>query len=139
MTCTLNLPLAALLAATLMVAGCSDKKSNDAKTGAAADPVTAGARLKGDVAPILPVDNPTEYQRVQYVCNGGQTMVLQFFTDQRTRVVLDGDTHVLRPVATEDCTLFLGDSVNVRVVGEKATASRDGIVLLSGCQVKLPS
>lgn len=118
----------------VLLAACSGDKSAD-KAATAKDKPEARA----EPAPILPVANPKEYQRVVYNCGNNRELVLKLFDDQRARVDIDNETHVLRPVATDDGTLFLGDFVNVRVVGEKATASRNGIVLMSNCQVQLGS
>ncbi|WP_293369040.1 hypothetical protein [Nevskia sp.] len=127
------IPMLSLAAFALV--GCSGDKPADAgKAAGKAEPQTLG-----EPAPILPVKDPKEYQRVVYNCGNNQELVLKLFDDQRARVEIDHETHVLRPVATDDGTLFLGDFVNVRVVGEKATASRNGIVLLSNCQVQLGS
>ena len=116
-----------------LLAGCSGDKPADAEKARDA------ADSQGEAAPALPVKDPKEYQRVVYNCGNDRQLVLRLFDDQRARVDIDHDTHVLRPVATDNGTLFLGDSVNVRVVGEKATASRDGIVLMSNCRVELGS
>jgi len=120
------------VAATGLV-GCSGDKPADAVKAKAAP------ETQGEAAPALPVKDPKEYQRVIYNCGNNRELVLRLFDDQRARVEIDHETHVLRPVATADGTLFLGDFVNVRVVGEKATASRDGIVLMSNCQVQADS
>lgn len=124
-----------MLTSALLLAACSGDKSADKD----AAPAGAAPEVLGEPAPILPVKDPKEYQRVIYDCGNDRELVLKLFDDQRARVEIDNETHVLRPVATDNGTLFLGDSVNVRVVGEQATASRDGIVLMSNCQVQLGS
>ena len=126
------IPLLSL--AALLLAGCSGDKAADKQAG-----TSAAAAATAAPTPAEPAKNPKEYQRVVYACGNGQQLVLKLFDDQRARVEIDHETHVLRPVTTGDGTLFLGDFVNVRVVGEKATASRNGIVLMSNCQVQAGS
>ena len=115
------------------LAGCSGDKPADAVK------ANAAPETQGEAAAALPVMDPKEYQQVIYNCGNNRELVLRLFDDQSARVEIDHETQVLRPVATADGTLFLGDFVNVRVVGEKATASRDGIVLMSNCRVQAGS
>lgn len=128
------------LAAALLLAGCGGDKSAGPpanKTDDAASPAQPFLKAPAEVAaPAPPVDTAKEYQRVVYRCGNGKELVLKLYDDQRARVEIDHEIHVLRPVTADDGTLFLGDFVNVRVVGDKATASRNGIVLMSNCQVQ---
>lgn len=132
------------MSAALLMTGCGSDKSAapaaDNKAGAAgAAPANAArpfSKLQTETVPAPPTKEAKEYQRVVYACGNGRELVLKLFDDQRARVEIDHETHVLRPVTTDNGTLFLGDFVNVRVIGEKATASRNGIVLMSNCQVQ---
>lgn len=116
--------LAGLAVVTVLLGACSgDDGKAPAVAGTAADAASAA--------------EPKEVQRVVYRCADGRELVLRLHDDQRARVDLDHLTHVLRPVPVDGGTLFLGDSINVRVAGQRATASRDGIVLMANCQAQL--
>lgn len=128
------------LTAALLLAGCGGDKSAEPagrKTGDAASPARPFLNAAAEAAaPAAPADEAKEYQRVVYRCGNGKALVLRLYDDQRARVEIDHEVHVLRPVTADGGTLFLGDFVNVRVLGDKATASRNGIVLMSNCQVQ---
>lgn len=130
------------LTAALLLAGCGGDQSAEppaSKTDDAASPAKPFLKAPAEAAASAPpVDAAKEYQRVVYRCGDGKELVLKLYDDQRARVEIDHEIHVLRPVTADDGTLFLGDFVNVRVVGDKATASRNGIVLMSNCQVQTP-
>lgn len=140
---TLNPVIPMLLLAAAITAGCGRDKSAEPSAAPSADAAGSKAtddkpfsKLQTETVPPPPVEAAKEYQRVVYRCGNGKELVLKLFDDQRARVEIDHETHVLRPVTTDNGTLFLGDFVNVRVIGEKATASRNGIVLMSNCQVQ---
>ena len=132
------------ISALLLLAGCGrDKPATPAADraagstgGTSSDAARPFSKLQTETVPAPPATESKEYQRVVYACGNGRELVLKLFDDQRARVEIDHETHVLRPVTTDNGTLFLGDFVNVRVIGEKATASRNGIVLMSNCQVQ---
>lgn len=138
MTSINRFPRPAVLAVALLLAACGQDTPPAEAPPAPASPDAGRAPASfGTPAPVLPVEEPKEYQRVRYRCSNGRDLVLRLYDDQRTRVEIDHETHVLRPVPVDGGTLFLGDSINVKVNGEKATASRNGIVLMTNCQVQL--
>lgn len=127
----------ALVFFALVLAACSDKKSEEQPAPKAdSAPAAAPAKTSEPAAAPAVEHEPKEVQRVVYDCGGGKNISLRLFDDQRARVDIEGRTEVLRPVETQDGTLFLGDNVNVRVIGQQAIASRAGIVLLSGCKTQ---
>ena len=115
--------LAGLAVVTVLLGACSgDDGKAPAVAGTAADAASAA--------------EPKEVQRVVYRCADGRALVLRLHDDQRARLDLDHETQVLRPVPVDGGTLYLGDHVNVRIAGDRATASRDGIVLMANCQAQ---
>lgn len=139
MTATTRFPLPALLTLTLLLTACGDDVSPGEVPPARPTTLDAGrAPVRvGTPAPTLPVEAAKEVQRITYRCSSGRTLVLRLYDDQRTRLEIDHETHVLRPVPVEGGTLFLGDSINVKVNGDRLTASRNGIVLMTNCRAQL--
>jgi hypothetical protein len=123
--------LSAALAVTLVLSACGKDEPPPAS------PSVIDGRAAAPKPAAEPAAEPKEIQRVSYRCADGRELLLRFHEDQRVRVELDHETHVLRPVTVDGGTLFLGDYLNVKVNGERATASRNGIVLLANCQVQL--
>lgn len=128
-----------LLVGAVLLGGCG--KSEDAVPAAPpANPAAAPFLKPSDAAGTSPaVVAEKESGREVYRCGDGRQLVLKHYDDQRVRVEIDHETQVLRPAATGEGRLLVGDFVNVRVVGDKATASRNGIVLMSNCQLQAAS
>ncbi|GAC1629871.1 MAG: hypothetical protein NVS9B10_21670 [Nevskia sp.] len=114
------------LLCALLLAACT-KAPTPAAVPAAA-PVPAAEPAPGLI--------PLETQRVSYVCADGSEILLKLFDDQRARIDVEGVEQVLRPVPTDDGTLFLGEEVNLRITGQQATLSRGGKFLESACTLK---
>lgn len=128
-----------LLVGATLLGGCG-KSGDSAPAAPSATPANPAAApfLKPSDAAVTPPAVAAEKAsgREVYRCGDGRHLVLKHYDDQRVRVEIDHETQVLRPVATGEGRLLVGDFVNVRVVGDKATASRNGIVLMSNCQLQ---
>lgn len=129
--------LLGLSLATLLLAACTKPQPAAPTPGSAPGPepaASAAAAATTPAEPAAPETPPQETQRVAYRCGDGSSLVLRLFDDARARIDVEGQEQVLRPVQTEDGTLFLGDEVNLRITGQEATLSRAGIVLKTGCK-----
>lgn len=128
-----------LLVSAALLSGCgaSEDAAPAAPPAAPANPAAAPfLKPSGSAGTPPAVVAEKESGREVYRCGDGRQLVLKHFDDQRVRVEIDHETQVLRPAATGEGRLLVGDFVNVRVVGDKATASRNGIVLMSNCPLQ---